>query len=166
MIYRAYIRSHADGETGRVSNKTSTSNPDTAVCAYRALLASDDLIGQPCAAVLSTGGRSRYFSRFDRGLGEGRIHPGAPLDPYRSDDGTAEATAWLPDETLSHDWETDPRPLADCLKAWHRRPGWSRQRASEELRVPEPTYDTWCGGRPAIRERMIRRMMTLIDRPG
>jgi len=63
-----------------------------------------------------------------------------------------------------HDWEADPRPLADCLKAWHGRPGWTRDRAAAELRVPRPTYDGWCAGRPAALEPSIRRLMTLVDR--
>jgi hypothetical protein len=153
-------------DSNELSDRILTDDASAAVSHFRRLLARDNLIRAPYAArlVSATTGKSIYFSRFDRDLGTGRIHPGAPLDPFRQNDGTAEATAWLPDAELAHDWETDPRELADCLKAWHGRPGWSRQRAAEELRVPEPTYDTWCGGRPATRERTIRRMMTLLDR--
>ena len=160
MIYRVYLRSHAPDETGHVSDKTNTTNPETAVTAFRALLAIDDLIGRPCAAVLSVG-HAVYFSRFNRELGDGRIHPLAPLNPYRTDDGTAEATAWRP--AGAPDWEEDPRSLADCLKAWHGRPGWSRQRAAFELRISLPAYHGWCAGKPAEHEHMTRRMMTLIN---
>ncbi len=62
------------------------------------------------------------------------------------------------------DWETDPRPLSEVLKSWHSRPGWSRERAASELRVPRPSYNGWCVGRIPQHEAMIRRMMTLIDR--
>jgi hypothetical protein len=164
MTYRVYLRSHAPGEQGRIeaASKTNTANPGAAETAYRALLARDDLAGQPRAAVLSRNNRSVYFSRFDRELGEGRIHPDAPLDLFRDDDGTSEATQWHPD-AAPHDWEQDERPLAECLKAWHGRPDWSRQRAANELRISKATYDGWCAGRPAENERAIRRMMTLID---
>jgi hypothetical protein len=63
-----------------------------------------------------------------------------------------------------HDWEADPRPLADCLKAWHAARGWTRNRAAAELRAPRSTYDGWCAGRPAGFEGTIRRLMTLLDR--
>lgn len=154
MIFRVYLRSHAPNETGRVDldSKTNTSNPEAAVQAYRALLGRDDLIGEPLAAVLSTDRSAKYFSRFDRGIGRGRIHPDAPLDPFRKDNGTAEATAWRPEASLVRDWEADPRALADCLKEWHGRPGWSRQRATDELRIAKSTYDGWCAGK-AGRER-------------
>jgi hypothetical protein len=61
------------------------------------------------------------------------------------------------------DWEADPRPLSDCLKAWHKTRGWSRDEAATALRVPRKTYDGWCDGRMPEREAMIRRMMSLID---
>lgn len=72
-----------------------------------------------------------------------------------------------------HDWETDPRPFADCLKAW--QPGWTRDRKSAELRVgsikPDGTtdrgsFDRWCDGRRCEREASLRRLMTLIDQLG
>jgi hypothetical protein len=46
-------------------------------------------------------GTAIYFSRFDLLFGGGRIHPQAPLDLFREDDGTAEATLWEPCETVS-----------------------------------------------------------------
>lgn len=66
-------------------------------------------------------------------------------------------------QPASHDWETDPRPLADCLKAWHAERGWTRDQAAAELRVSRTTYDGWCAGRRTDREASLRRMMTLID---
>lgn len=62
-----------------------------------------------------------------------------------------------------HDWETDPRPLATCLRAWHGREGWSRARAANELRIPISTYHGWCAGRFSPPEGPIRRLMTLVD---
>ena len=63
------------------------------------------------------------------------------------------------------DWEADSRSLADCLKAWHGRPGWTRKRAAGELRVSPDTYEGWRRGRGAA-EGMIQRLMTLIDAQG
>ena len=62
-----------------------------------------------------------------------------------------------------HDWEQDLRPLAECLKAWHGRDGWTRQRGADELRESKSTYDGWCAGRAAENESSVRRRMTLID---
>lgn len=69
---------------------------------------------------------------------------------------------------MSHDWETDPRPLADCLKEWQvkvnsGREYGARQAAAAELRTPETTYIGWVAGRPCRHEAAIRRLMTLID---
>lgn len=66
--------------------------------------------------------------------------------------------------TDAHDWEADPRPLADCLKVWHKANGWTRDQAAAELRVPRSTYDGWCAGRFRPAEGSIRRLMALIDR--
>lgn len=166
MTWRIYLRAH---QGGAVTDKTNTSDPVAAEAAYRALLARDDLAGQPLAAVLSStvtghtgGGTSIYFSRFDKDYGEGRIHHDAPLDLFRDGDGTDEATAWRPPAGI-HDWETDPQSFAECLKGWHGRPGWTRDRAAAELRVPRRSYDGWCNGRPCEREMSMRRFMTLID---
>jgi hypothetical protein len=62
------------------------------------------------------------------------------------------------------DWTTDPRPIAECLKDWHARPGWTRNRAADELCVSRPTYDGWCAGRGIGLEKSIRKLMVLIDR--
>lgn len=64
---------------------------------------------------------------------------------------------------MMHDWETDPRPLSDCLKEWHKAHGWTRDNAAAALAVPRSTYDGWCAGRTAPHEAMIRRLMTLFD---
>lgn len=65
---------------------------------------------------------------------------------------------------MSHDWQSDPRDIAECLKSWHSRPGWTRNRAAAELRVSRATYDGWCAGRGVGLEKSIRRLMTFIDR--
>lgn len=166
-MWRVYLRRHDGGE---VTDKTVTADMTAAEAAYRALLARDDLAGEPVAAVVSAatgsrsgGGKSIYFSRFDRPFGGGRIHPAAPLDLCRQDDGTSEASRWVP-PAESHDWEADPRPFAECLKAWHTRPGWSRDRAAAELRTAPTTYYGWCAGRGCAAEGAMRRLMTLIDK--
>lgn len=165
-MWRVYLRRHDGGE---VTEKTVTTDMAAAEVAYRALLSRDDLAGEAVAAVLSLaadprkgGGKSIYFSRFDRPFGGGRIHPDAPLDLLRADDGTREATSWETPSPCS-DWEADPRPFAECLKAWHSRPGWSRDRAAAELRTPPTTYYGWCAGRGCAAEGAMRRLMTLID---
>lgn len=61
------------------------------------------------------------------------------------------------------DWESDKRPLGECLKSWHAKRGWTRDQAAEQLRIPRSTYDGWCAGRPAKLEGTVRRLMTLID---
>ena len=97
MIYRVYLRSHAENEQGRILERVEpTSNPVVAEDAYRRFLRRDDLIGQPVAAVLSSDRSSIYFSRFDRD--EQRIHPDAPLDMSATTDKTHEATKWRPAE--------------------------------------------------------------------
>jgi hypothetical protein len=160
MTWKADLRAH----DGRLSERLLTKEPADAEAHFRRLLAHDDLAGQPIAArlVSSITGTAIYFSRFDRDIGDGRIHPDAPLDLFRQGDGTQEATLWLPPHRVPHDWEADPRQLAECLKEWHGLPGWSRQRAADELRVPMSTYNGWCAGRVAEMERLIRRAMTLI----
>lgn len=59
------------------------------------------------------------------------------------------------------DYEADPRPLADVLKAW--RPNASRAEKAAALGVAVETYHGWCKGRPCSLETSIRRLMTLLD---
>lgn len=61
------------------------------------------------------------------------------------------------------DWETDPRPIADCLAAWETAHGWSGAEAARQLRAPYLTYRAWRTGRRRPPETMLRRLMTLID---
>jgi hypothetical protein len=69
-----------------------------------------------------------------------------------------------------HDWETDPRPLADCLKEWQVRLNGGREYGAREvgraaLRIR--SADTYAGilkGRATPYEPTIRLTMTLIDR--
>lgn len=68
-----------------------------------------------------------------------------------------------------HDWEADPRPLADCLKAWQvalngGRTHGARALGQAALRIQ--SADTYAGllkGRPTPYEATIRRLMTLMD---
>jgi hypothetical protein len=81
---------------GRVTDRTATDDEDLALSAYRKLLRRDDLAGQPVAARFVVGGRSLYFSQFDKPFGKGRIHPDAPLDASASPDAASQAAAWTP----------------------------------------------------------------------
>jgi hypothetical protein len=83
--------------SGRVSDELVTSRAEDAEAHFRRLLARDDLIGQPVAARLVSPhtGQSIYFSAFDGA----RIHPAAPLDLARCDDGSVDARRWRSQET-------------------------------------------------------------------
>jgi hypothetical protein len=59
------------------------------------------------------------------------------------------------------DHEFDPRTLPELLKSW--RPEWTRNEKAAALRVPRETYDSWCKGKRTPNEKMLRRLMTLID---
>ena len=61
------------------------------------------------------------------------------------------------------DWESDPRPFADCLQAWRAARGLSREQLAAELRTPKTTLLGWLAGRSCASEAAIRRLMTLID---
>lgn len=161
--FKADLRWH---ETGELTDRTVTSDPAAAETAFRQLLARDDLTGERVAARLVSPftRKAIYYSAFDKTFGHGRIHPDAPLDLFASEDQSKVATVWVPPPRPVIDWEADDRSLADCLKDWHRRPGWTRDTAAAELRVPRSTYDGWCAGRSAALEPTIRRLMTMIDR--
>lgn len=68
-----------------------------------------------------------------------------------------------------HNWETDPRPLAECLREWHIRLNGGREYGAREvgqqaLRIASKrTYAHLMDGRSTPYEPMIRRLMTLID---
>lgn len=157
-MYRIYIRSHAPGEVGRVdtASKTNTADPVAAEAAYRALLARDDLIGQPCAAVLSSGRSSIYFSRFDRDLGDGRIHPQAPLDLLRTDDGTTEATRWRPTPI---DWDA---PFSEVQRTWMEVRGLTNDAAADLLKIKRETWKAWRYGKSQCsNEEALKLLMQL-----
>lgn len=168
MIYRVYLRGH-DGLIDMASRLV-TKDATAAEAAYRALLSRDELLGHPVSAVLSStvdrpggSGHAIYLSRFDRDVGGGRIDPRAPLSLTRESDGTAEATAWRSEGWVARDWESDPRPLGQCLRDWHNTHGWGRDRAAAEVRLPVSTYNGLCAGRSTSLEPILRRLMTLID---
>ena len=64
------------------------------------------------------------------------------------------------------DYETDPRPFADCLKTFavaiNGGNYGARPKAAAELRVPDSTLAGWMAGRPCAQEPAMRRLMTLI----
>lgn len=93
MPWKVDLREH---ENGRLSERLQTADMREAEAWFRKLLAREDLIGWLGAArvVSPITGRAIYFSRFDDE--RRRIHPEAPLDLFRTDDGTAEATKWRP----------------------------------------------------------------------
>lgn len=170
MTWTTRLRAHADG---RITEAAKHATPEAAMAAYRLLLAREDLAGQPMAAVfkppagaVGTGNVATFFSRFDRPLGQGRIAPDDPrLDPWATHDDAARIADTLPPSTPTraiHDWEADPRPLAECLREWQRSRG-SREGAAAALRVPLTTYHGWMAGRGAAQEGLIRLAMTLLD---
>jgi hypothetical protein len=66
---------------------------------------------------------------------------------------------------MMHDWETDPRPIAELLPAWEASHGWSSAEAARQVGAPYLTYRRWRdGNRKPSPELMLRRLMTLIDR--
>jgi ribosome-binding protein aMBF1 (putative translation factor) len=68
-----------------------------------------------------------------------------------------------------HDWETDPRPYYQVLRAWREQHGWSWRQVADELREPLATVQLHAEGRYPKGEGKTaqrRRLMTLIDRCG
>lgn len=158
--WKADLRWH---ETSELTDRTITDDVEAAVAAFRSLLSREDLIGKPVAARLVSPitKKSIYLSRFDKDLGEGRLHPDVPIEPFVGADQSFMATLWLPEYAI--DWETDDRPLSQVLKSWHSGTGRTRDEAAADLRVPRSTYDGWCAGRSAALEGTIRRMLVLLD---
>ena len=83
-------------DRSRLTDRTQTSDPDTALEAYRELLQREDLIGRAVAARFVVGGRSLYFSDFSKPIGDGRIHPQAPIIADATDAEAATLAAWRP----------------------------------------------------------------------
>jgi hypothetical protein len=116
-------------------------------------------LGQPGAARLVSplaGGRSVYYSRFDRAVGDGRIHPNAPLNLNATEDETGIATQWHPPVTS---YEDDPRPFGQVLKSWGAARGLTRAQQAAAIGVPVATLDNWHKGRPAALELTVRRLL-------
>lgn len=68
-----------------------------------------------------------------------------------------------------HDWTTDPRPLAECLKEFNRavnggRTGGSRVAGQKALGATPSTYTGWLAGRIATNETIIRLAMVEAER--
>ena len=160
MPYKIDVRWH---NGGRLSDRTITPDATQAEAAFRALLRRNDLVGQPCAARLVSPItlRAIYFSRFDRDIGQGRIHPDAPLDLMREDDGTGVTTAWRPPRaSVDYDGGT----FSDLLRAWEASRGWPGAEVARRLRVPYLTYRNWLTGRTGCpAEPSMRLLIKLID---
>ena len=92
MPWKVDLRTH----DGRLSERLLTEKMSEAESWFRKLLARDDLAGEPVAArvVSPITNTAIYFSRFDDE--RRRIHPEAPLNLLREDDGTYEACQWRP----------------------------------------------------------------------
>lgn len=65
-VYRIYLRHSGQ----KVSDKSNTSNPQTALTAFEALVNRMDLDGQKLAAVLSYNNEQLAYHRFDRQPGD------------------------------------------------------------------------------------------------
>lgn len=146
-------------DTGRLSERLLTELETEAEAHFRTLLRRSDLIGQPVAArlVSPNARRAIYFSRFDREIGDGRIHPDAPLDLTRDDDGTAEATLWRPTEM---DWNA---PFPEVAKQWSAAKGLTPKTAAALLDVEYETWRAWLYGKSNCSQAgAIKKLMKLL----
>lgn len=68
--------------------------------------------------------------------------------------------------TTYHDWESDPRPFREALRAWMVSQGYdSAQEAADALGVRFTTFKGWLyQSRPCPYETAFRRLMRAIDR--
>ena len=165
MIWKSDLRRHEDG---RLSDRYTGPSSADALSHFRRLLARDDLIGQPVAARLVSPltRRAVYWSRFDRDLGDGRIHPDAPLDPMRDDDGSDKATLWRP--PAQPDAWSDPRPFAPVLRDWMARHGLTYEGACAALTyrgqaVSRRALAGWLADCPPAHEGPWRALMARVD---
>ena len=150
MEYKVDIRWH----NGKLSHRTVTASARVAEFAFRELLADPTFQGEPCAArvVSPVTGRSIYFSAFDR---PEQIHPQAPLDLARVDDGSPQAMAWQP---LSY---TAAMPntgnFAQDLRAWMKAANITSAEAASVLGTSKASVDNWLQGRSAPRHEAALR---------
>ena len=155
MTWKSDLRAH----DGRLSERVLTQSPAEAEVHFRRLLAREDLIGQPIAArIVSTITRNAiYFSRFDRDLGDGRIHQDAPLNLLRGDDGTAEATLWRPTEI---NWGA---PFPDVMRQWSDAKGLTRDEAADLLKIKRETWRAWLYGKSQCSlEEPLKMLMKML----
>jgi hypothetical protein len=144
-------------EDGTLSHRTSTPSRRAAEAAYRDLLAMPELAGEKCAARLVSPhtGKSIYFSHFDKTFGKGRIHHDAPLDLDRHDDGTAEASAWVPAPKnvampRTGDFSAD-------LRSWMEANDLTAASAAQALGTTKDSVENWLQGRSQPRQETALR---------
>lgn len=93
--FKVDLRWNHEGRS-RLTDRTQTSEPATALDAYRELLRREDLVGRDVAARFVVAGRSLYFSDFAKPIGLGRIHPDAPIIADATSEEAATLAAWRP----------------------------------------------------------------------
>lgn len=151
MIWKSDLRGH----DGRLSERILTANPREAEAHFRRLLARVDLLGQPVAARLVsplTRG-AIYFSRFDREIGDGRIHPDAPLNLFCADNGAAEATRWRPCEI---DYNA---PFQEIQRQWMVARNLTNEQAADLLRINRETWKSWRYGKSACSQSEALKLL-------
>lgn len=112
--YKVDVRS----EDARLTNRTVTEDPAVALVAFRRLLATPDFWGKPLAVRLVVGGRSLYYSKCDKPLGAGRIHPAAPISLTASREEADAVQFWKPTgETVLVPSDLDPALVVAMIEA-------------------------------------------------
>jgi DNA-binding transcriptional regulator YiaG len=155
MLYKTDIR----WDDGTLTHRTSTPSRAAAEAAYRELLACTDFEGKKCAARLVSPhtGKSIYFSHFDKAFGQGRIHPDAPLDLERADDGSQQASAWLPPATFAAMPNT--QNFNADLRSWMEANNLTAATAAEALATTKDSVENWLQGRSRPRQETAIRAL-------
>ncbi|MGH7020550.1 MAG: hypothetical protein ACREEY_11745 [Brevundimonas sp.] len=94
-VFKVDVRWPDEGRVDR-KDRTETRDPVAAISAFRRLLSRTDLEGRPAAARLMVDGKRLYYSEFWKPIGDGRIHPDAPITLEVDRDGADEIGRWLP----------------------------------------------------------------------